>query len=71
MEYFCYVDYCAIIIMCAVFHSSCLPVLMLRYTPTQKRMLAILFRNLSLTSAKCFTLSLFPCSFHEVDKMNR
>jgi len=57
--------------MCAVFHNSCLPVLMPRCTPTQKGMFAILFHNLSLTSAKYSTFCLFPCSFHEVDKRNR
>lgn len=71
MEYFCYVDRCTIITTRTVFHNSRLPVVMLRCTSTQKRMLAILFRNRSLTSAKCFTLRSFPCSFHEVDKMSR
>ena len=81
MEYFCYAEYCTIIIiiiiiiiiliMCAVFYNSCLPVLMLCFTSTQKRMLAILFRNLRLVSAKYFTLRLFPCSFHAIDQINR
>jgi len=62
MDYFCYVDYCTIIMMCAVFHNSCLSVFMLRCTPTQKRMLAILFRNLSLTFHAALISLLFPRS---------